>query len=67
MKLTDKELKHLNAVINYLYHDENKDYENEGRPKDHIFVDVLGLQEILWRGSPETQTAETTDATVQTT
>ena len=61
MKLKDKELRHLKAVIDYLYNDERKDYENEGQPKDHIFVSVLGLQEIMWRGSPAPQTAETTN------
>ena len=62
MKLTDRELKHLNAVIGYLYNDESKDYENEGQDKDHIFVSVLGLQEIMWRGSPAPHNAEKTDA-----
>ena len=52
MTLTDRELKHLKTVIDYLYNDERKDYENEGQDKDHIFVSVLGLQEILWVGSP---------------
>ncbi len=51
MTLTDRELKHLKTVIEYLYSDESKDYESQDRPKDHIFVSVLGLQEILWRGS----------------
>ena len=51
MKLTAKEVEHIKSVIDYLYHDESKDYENEGRPKEHIFVSVLGLQEILWRGA----------------
>ena len=60
MKLTDQELKHLKTVIDYLYNDERKDYENEGQDKDHIFVSVLGLQEIMWRGSPAPQTAEKT-------
>ena len=32
MKLTDKELHHLDTVIRYLHSDELKDYENEGRP-----------------------------------
>ena len=59
MKLTDRELKHLTTVIDYLCRDERKDYECEDRPKDHIFVSVLGLQEILWRGSPVPQTTET--------
>ena len=52
MKLNTKELDHLKRVIDYLYSDERRDYENEGSPADHIFVSVLGLQEILWRGSP---------------
>ena len=62
MTLTDRELKHLKTVIDYLYNDESKDYETEGRPKDHIFVSVLGLQEIFWRGSPAPHNAEKTDA-----
>ena len=59
MTLTDKEREHLKAVIDYLYSDEAKDYEIEGQPEDHIFVSVLGLQEILWRGSPAPQTGTT--------
>ena len=54
MGLNAKELDHLKRVIDYLYSDEARDYENEGQPADHIFVSVLGLQEILWRGSPRT-------------
>ena len=54
MGLNAKELDHLKRVIDYLYSDECRDYENEGSPADHIFVSVLGLQEILWRGSPST-------------
>ena len=55
MKLTDKELHHLDTVIRYLHSDELKDYENEGRPPDHIFTSVLGLQEILRRETPAPQ------------
>ena len=62
MTLTDRELKHLKTVIDYLYNDERKDYENEGQDKDHIFVSVLGLQEILWRGSPCTVGQPTPEA-----
>ena len=51
MELNAKELDHLKRVIDYLYSDEARDYENEGHPADHIFISVLGLQEILWRGS----------------
>ena len=54
MELNAKELDHLKRVIDYLYSDEARDYENEGQPADHIFISVLGLQEILWRGSPRT-------------
>ena len=57
MKLSDKELKHLKTVIDYLYCDESRNYEDEGQPQDHVFVSVLGLQEILWRGSPAPQAA----------
>ena len=54
MGLNAKELDHLKRVIDYLYSDEARDYETEGQPADHIFISVLGLQEILWRGSPRT-------------
>jgi len=54
MTLTDKELRHLKTVIDYLYCGESRNYEDEGSPADHIFVSVLGLQEILWRASPST-------------
>ena len=59
MKLTDKELKHLKTVIEFLYADESKHYESEGRSNDHIFVSVLGLQEIMWRGNPDLSAEET--------
>ncbi len=52
MTLEAKELKHVKTVIDYLYSDESKHYEKEGRPKGHIFVSVLALQEIVSRDSP---------------
>ena len=41
----------LKTVIDYLYSEESKHYEDEGQPKDHVFVSVLGLQEIHLRNS----------------
>ncbi len=52
MTLEAKELKHVQAVVDYLYSDEVKHYEKEGRPEEHIFVSVRALQEIVWRNSP---------------
>ena len=52
MRLTDKELRHLDNVIDYLYCDTRGDFEDRGMPPEHIFVSVLGLKEIMWRGSP---------------
>ena len=54
MRLTDKELRHLDNVIDYLYCDTRWDFEDKGMPPEHIFVSVLGLREIMWRGSPST-------------
>ena len=31
----------LNQLIEYLYRDEQKNWEADGRPKEHIFCDVL--------------------------
>ena len=54
MTLTDRELKHLKTVIDYLYSDEIKHYEDEGQPENHIWLSVRGLQEIVWCRSPRT-------------
>ena len=52
MTTTADELKHINTVINYLAHDESKDYEANDRPAGHIFESVLALQGIVDR-APE--------------
>ena len=54
MTLNAKELDHLKRVIDYLYSDEARDYENEGQPENHIWLSVRGLQEIVWCRSPRT-------------
>ena len=54
MRLSDKEQRYLDNVIDYLYCDTRWDYEDRGMPPEHIFVSVLGLKELLMRGSPST-------------
>lgn len=57
MTTTTDELKHINTVINYLAHDESKDYEANDRPAGHIFESVLALQEIVDRAPVNYQPA----------
>lgn len=33
-------VKSMNKIVDYLYADEEKDYENSGRPEQHIFNDI---------------------------
>ena len=46
-----KELDHLKTVVNYLYNDERKHYECEGKPENHIFESVVALEEFVKRQS----------------
>ena len=35
----------LNTIINYLYDDEEKNWQEENRPACHIFCDILRVTE----------------------
>ena len=51
MQMTPKELDHLRTVVNYLYDDEQKDYECN-RPEDrenHIFKSIFVLEGFVNR------------------
>ena len=37
----------MQAVVNYLYYDEGKDWEHSDEPQDHIFCHVRRLQLFL--------------------
>ncbi|MFA5942588.1 MAG: hypothetical protein WC798_02865 [Candidatus Paceibacterota bacterium] len=41
------EHKALTRIVNYLYRDEKKHYEEAAEPEDHIFRDVLVLDNVL--------------------
>ena len=65
--MTEQELKSLHRVIQYLWRDEQKNFEecglNDGKaPDDHIFRDVKTLDRYLAReltaGVPSEQTAD---------
>ncbi|OAM31202.1 MULTISPECIES: DpnD/PcfM family protein [Eikenella] len=45
--LPDEYMKHLKLVVDYLEADEQKDYESNGFPKNHIFHSVLVLKNIV--------------------
>ena len=45
-----RELDHLKIVVNYLYNEERKHYEEEP-DDDHVFVSVLVLDEFVKRQS----------------
>ena len=52
--MTNKELNALIVVVNYLWHDERKDFEecklNDGEPPDHhVFPHVDTLDSYLFR------------------
>ena len=51
MTLEQNELEHLFKVVNYLYRDEEKDFEcrPEGHRDEHIFNSVLALEAFLKR------------------
>ena len=51
--MTDEQKHALQKVVEHMWKDEERDHECNPRD-NHIFVSVLGLQEILWRGSPRT-------------
>lgn len=37
----------LTRVLGYLYEDEKRHFEEDGEPEDHIFRDILVLDEVL--------------------
>lgn len=41
------EHKALTRVVEYLYADEKRHFEESGNPKEHIFRDVLMLDDVL--------------------
>jgi hypothetical protein len=34
----------VEAIVDYLYKDEEKDYEERGRPDNHIFLNLANLK-----------------------
>jgi len=45
--MNQEQYKALTEVVNYLYHDEQKHFEEEDKPKEHIFRDVRLLANYL--------------------
>ena len=48
---TPRKIKHIlqsiEAVVDYAYEDEHKHWEEEGKPKQHIFLDIDALEAFL--------------------
>ena len=46
--MNQKEYNALQRIVDYLYADEQKHWEESGKPKKHIFLDVMTLNDILY-------------------
>ena len=47
MSLNKNQIKSLERVINYMYDNEEKHYEEDNKPQNHIFNDVVLLKRLL--------------------
>ncbi len=47
LTISSKERKALNEVVSYLQDDEEKSYESEDRPKNHIYNSIVVLQNLI--------------------
>lgn len=47
MSLNNKQINSLERIINYMYDEEAKHYEEEEQPNSHIFKDVVILKRLL--------------------
>jgi hypothetical protein len=45
--LSQKQRQAIVRVLEYLGHDEKRDYECQGKPKNHIYRSLLVLMEML--------------------
>jgi hypothetical protein len=50
--MNNKELHALRVVLEYLWEDERKNYEFDGKPYDHIFTYLLPLREYAEKYFP---------------
>ena len=48
IKLNRQEVNDLKKVLDYLYRDEKKHWEESDKPKDHIFVSIRNLTVALY-------------------
>lgn len=47
MSLNNAQIDSLERVINYMYDDEARHYEEDNEPDNHIFKDVVRLKRLL--------------------
>ena len=47
MSLNNDQIESLERIINYMYDDEEKSYEEHAEPSNHIFRDVVILKRLL--------------------
>ena len=47
ISLNNKQIESLERVINYMYDEEEKHYEEDNMPQNHIFKDVVILKRLL--------------------
>jgi hypothetical protein len=45
--LDDKAVRHLIELLDYVEHDEWKDYDEENPPSNHIYTHIRALSELL--------------------
>ena len=48
LEISSSELKAISSVLDYLWHDEKKDYETDPRP-GHIFLTLQTLNQLACR------------------
>ena len=47
MSLNSSQIDSLERIVNYMYDEEEKHFEEENKPQNHIFKDVVILKRLL--------------------
>tara|TARA_Y100000401_G_C8280805_1_gene203332 strand:+ start:311 stop:478 length:168 start_codon:yes stop_codon:yes gene_type:complete len=47
MSLNNRQIDSLERIVNYMYDEEEKHFEEENKPQTHIFRDVVILKRLL--------------------
>ena len=51
MHLNDHHIKHLKRIVNYMFEEEKRHYEETDEPEGHIFESVQAIRRILPKAS----------------